>query len=103
MRVHSPLGRGFLTSAVKPGSEYPEGDMRRFDQRWQGANYDANVKAIGRLTELAESKGITVTRLAENVAAAEVTLSPADLDRVHEILPDGSFGSRYPVEHMPQW
>ena len=125
--AYSPLGRGFLTSTVKPGSEYPEGDMRRFDERWQGQNYEANVRAIGQLTELAKSKGITVTqlalawllaqgqdivpipgtrnptRLAENIAAADVTLSPADLERVHQILPHGSFGSRYPAEMMPQW
>ncbi len=125
--AYSPLGRGFLTSTVKPGSEYPEGDMRTFDERWQGENYKANVKAIGQLTELAKSKGITVTqlalawllvqgsdivpipgtrnpdRLAENIAAADVTLSSADLDRIHQILPNGAFGSRYPVGHMPKW
>ena len=125
--AYSPLGRGFLTSTVKPGSEYPEGDMRRFDERWQGENYDANVKAIEQLTELATSKGITVTqlalawllaqgqdiapipgtrnstRLAENIAAADVTLSLTDLKRVHQILPQGAFGSRYPVGHLPKW
>ena len=125
--AYSPLGRGFLTSVVRPGSEYPEGDMRRRDERWQGDNYTANVAAIGQLTELAGSKGITVTqlalawllaqgdditaipgtrspeRLAENVAAADVTLSPADLARVLEILPHGSFGSRYPAGRMPTW
>ena len=124
---YSPLGRGFLTSTVKPGNEYPEGDMRRFDERWQGENYDANVKAIGQLRDLAESKGITVTQLAlawllaqgedivpipgtrnqtrlvENVAAVDVTLSQDDLDRVHQILPHGSFGSRYPAVMMPKW
>ena len=42
-------------------------------------------------------------RLQENVAAAEVTLGPTDLERVHEILPHGSFGSRYPTQYMPQW
>jgi aryl-alcohol dehydrogenase-like predicted oxidoreductase len=125
--AYSPLGRGFLTSAVKPASEYPEGDMRHIDERWQGQNYEANVRAIKQLTELAESKGITVAqlalawllaqgqdivpipgtrnqkRLAENVAAADVTLSQADLERIHQILPHGSFGSRYPAEAMPQW
>lgn len=125
---YSPLGRGFLTSTIKPASEYHEEDMRHnFDERWQGKNYDANVKAVRQLTELAESKGITVaqlalawllaqgpdivpipgtrnpTRLAENVAAVDVTLSLADLDRVRQILPQGAFGSRYNPEIMPQW
>jgi len=122
---YSPLGRGFLTSDVKPANEYPDDDMRRWDERWQGENYDANVQAIGRLTELAGSKDISVTqlalawllhqgddivpipgtrnpdRLAENVAAADVTLDPADLDRIRQILPHGAAGARYPVAMMP--
>jgi aryl-alcohol dehydrogenase-like predicted oxidoreductase len=124
---YSPLGRGFLTGSVKPASEYPADDMRSFDARWQGANYDANVAAVGQLTALAEGKGVTVTqlalawllaqgddivpipgtrnagRLAENVGAADVTLTPEDLRRVQEILPHGSFGDRYPAVMMPSW
>jgi aryl-alcohol dehydrogenase-like predicted oxidoreductase len=42
-------------------------------------------------------------RLEENVAAADVALSDADLSRVLEILPHGSFGARYPASRMPQW
>ena len=125
--AYSPLGRGFLTGSVKPANEYPEDDMRRRDLRWQGDNYTANIRATEQLTELATSKGITVTQLAlawllaqgddivpipgtrnarrleENVAAADVTLSDADLSRVLEILPHGSFGARYPASRMPQW
>jgi aryl-alcohol dehydrogenase-like predicted oxidoreductase len=126
--AYSPLGRGFLTSDVKPASAYPEGDMRRtVDQRWQGENYQANVKAVQQLTEFAASKGITTaqlalawllaqgpdivpipgtrnpTRVEENAAAVNVTLNQADLERVHQIFPHGAFGSRYPVEYMPQW
>ncbi len=124
---YSPLGRGFLTGSVKPASEYPADDMRSFDARWQGANYDANVAAVGQLTALAEGKGVSVTqlalawllaqgddivpipgtrnagRLAENVGAADVTLTPEDLRRVQEILPHGSFGDRYPAVMMPSW
>jgi len=124
---YSPLGRGFLTSAVRPGAEYPDGDMRRTDARWQGDNYTANVAAIARLTELAESKGATVTqlalawllaqdehtvpipgtrsttRLAENVAAADLVLTAADLALVHEILPHGSYGDRYPAALVDAW
>jgi aryl-alcohol dehydrogenase-like predicted oxidoreductase len=124
---YSPLGRGFLTSAVRPGAEYPEDDMRRTDARWQGDNYTANVAAIARLTELAESKGATVTqlalawllaqdehtvpipgtrsktRLAENVGAADLALTPADLALVHEILPHGSYGDRYPAALTEAW
>jgi aryl-alcohol dehydrogenase-like predicted oxidoreductase len=125
--AYSPLGRGFLTAAVKPAAEYAADDMRSWDQRWQPGNYERNLDAINKLTELALEKGISVTqlalawllaqgedivpipgtrspeRLAENAAAAEVELSEADLARVAEILPDGAFGSRYPEAMMPKW
>ena len=38
---YSPLGRGFLTGEIKPASEYDADDMRRWDERWQGENFDA--------------------------------------------------------------
>jgi aryl-alcohol dehydrogenase-like predicted oxidoreductase len=125
--AYSPLGRGFLTSAVKPASEYPKDDMRSWDERWQPGNYERNAEAIGQLAELAAGKGITVTqlalawllaqgsdivpipgtrrpkRLAENAAAADVELSASELARIDEILPGGAYGSRYPQAMMPQW
>ncbi|KAK1178367.1 aldo/keto reductase [Streptomyces sp. NBS 14/10] len=124
---YSPLGRGFLTSAVKPAAEYPADDMRSWDERWQPGNYEKNLAAVRELTALAEAKGIAVTqlalawllaqgedivpipgtrsphRLAENVAAAHVTLTPGDLARIREILPRGAAGSRYPEGMMPNW
>jgi aryl-alcohol dehydrogenase-like predicted oxidoreductase len=124
---YSPLGRGFLTSTVKPAEEYPEDDMRSSDARWQGENFTANVHAVEQLTELAKAKGISVTQLAlawllaqgddivpipgtrspkrleENVGAADVQLTPDDLERIHQILPHGSFGDRYPAAAMPDW
>ena len=48
-----PLGRGFLTGEVKRAEEYPQGDFRRTDPRYQGANYDANVKAASIVHEIA--------------------------------------------------
>jgi aryl-alcohol dehydrogenase-like predicted oxidoreductase len=125
--AYSPLGRGFLTSEVKPASEYGPDDMRSFDERWQPGNYEQNVAAIERLTELAQQKGASVTqlalawllaqgddivpipgtrspdRLAENVGAADVRLTADDLKLVDEILPGGSFGSRYAEANMPSW
>lgn len=124
---YSPLGRGFLTGAVKPASEYAEDDMRRHDARWQGENYTTNVHAVEQLTALAQTKDINVTqlalawllaqgddivpipgtrnpdRLAQNVAAADVELSEDDLRAIHEILPEGSAGSRYPEAMTPSW
>jgi aryl-alcohol dehydrogenase-like predicted oxidoreductase len=123
--AYSPLGRGFLTGAIKPASEYPADDMRSWDDRWQGENFARNQAAVDELTRVAEMKGITVAqlalawllaqgddivpipgtrseaRLAENVTAADVGLTDEDLARIHEILPAGSYGTRYPAEMMP--
>jgi aryl-alcohol dehydrogenase-like predicted oxidoreductase len=124
---YSPLGRGFLTTAVKPAAEYPADDMRSWDERWQPGNYERNVAAIERLTELADEKNASVAQLAlawllaqgndivpipgtrrperleENVGAADVHLTAADLTRIDDILPGGSFGGRYPEAMMPTW
>ena len=125
--AYSPLGRGFLTGAVKPAEEYDESDMRRTDPRWQGGNYDRNRRAIDQLGQLASEKGITTPQLAlawllaqgddvvplpgtrnmrrlqENAGAADVELTPADLDRIHAIVPEGAFGARYAEGRMPVW
>jgi aryl-alcohol dehydrogenase-like predicted oxidoreductase len=124
---YSPLGRGFLTSAVKPGAEYADDDMRRTDARWQGDNYTANVAAIRQLDELAGTKGVSVTQLAlawllaqgehivpipgtrsvtrlvENIGAADIKLTAEDLAAVNDILPHGSYGERYPAVLMEAW
>ncbi|MDP4097812.1 aldo/keto reductase [Paenibacillus sp. P96] len=118
---YAPLGRGFLTESVKPAEEYPEGDMRRWDERWQGSNFTYNMNAVQQLKELAASKNITVAqlslawllaqnenvvpipgtrskqRLEENVGASNIVLSEEDLVRIAGILPHGSAGSRYPA------
>ncbi|WFE30284.1 aldo/keto reductase [Solwaraspora sp. WMMD791] len=125
--AYSPLGRGFLTGAVRPAAEYPDGDMRTWDERWQPGNYERNLAAVRELTAIAAAKGIAVTqlalawllaqgeeivpipgtrsphRLAENVAAASVALSPAEVDRIRAVLPHGAAGSRYPAARMPVW
>jgi aryl-alcohol dehydrogenase-like predicted oxidoreductase len=123
--AYSPLGRGFLTGEIKPASEYPTDDMRSWDDRWQGENFARNKAAVKELEQLAKTKGITVTqlalawllaqgpeivpipgtrseaRVAENVAAADIALTDEDLARVRQILPNGSHGTRYPAELMP--
>jgi aryl-alcohol dehydrogenase-like predicted oxidoreductase len=87
----------------------------------QGKNYEANVEAVAHLEALAEAQLALAwllaqrddivpipgtrnpRRLVENVAAAEVELTGADLDRIRQILPHGSYGSRYLAQHMPAW
>ena len=124
---YSPMGRGFLTGAVKPATEYEENDMRRTDPRWQPGNFEKNLDAVHRLKELAERKSITVSqlalawllaqgddivpipgsrkqeRVAENVAAVDVVLTAEELAAVTAILPHGGFGERYADGATPVW
>ena len=122
---YSPLGRGFLTSAVKPADEYDETDFRRHSPRWQGDNFLKNKRAIDELSQLASEKGITPAQLAlawllaqgddvipipgtkrrryleENVGALRVRLTTADLLRIHQAVPPGAAtGERYPEAGM---
>src|SRR5580765_1945075 len=60
----APLGRGFLTGAVRRAEEYPEGDFRRGDPRYQGDNFDANVRAASAVKDLADGKGATPGQVA---------------------------------------
>jgi aryl-alcohol dehydrogenase-like predicted oxidoreductase len=116
----SPLGRGFLTGEVKRAEEYPEGDFRRGDPRYQGENYDANVKAARTVREIAEAKGLKPGQIAlawllhkgkdivpipgtkrrkyleENVAAEAVQLDPAQMKALDDALAPGKVsGKRY--------
>src|SRR3954469_7303664 len=99
----SPLGRGFLTGQVQRAEEYPEGDFRRGDPRYQGENFDANMRAASAVGELAARKGATAGQIAlawllhkgpdivpipgtkrrkyleENVAAADIRLTPSEI------------------------
>ena len=60
----APLGRGFLTGAVKRAEEYPENDHRRNDPRYKGENFDANLRAASAVRELATAKGATPGQIA---------------------------------------
>jgi aryl-alcohol dehydrogenase-like predicted oxidoreductase len=121
----SPLGRGFLTGAVKRADEYPEGDFRRGDPRFQGANFDANMRAVSIVRQIAVQhkatpaqialawllhKGDEIVpipgtkhraRLEENAGAVDVVLGEADMTRLDEALaPDNVAGERYNEERM---
>ncbi len=125
--AYSPLGRGFLTGTAKPAAAYDATDMRTFDPRWQPGNFERNLAATEQLRAFAAERGATVAQLAlawllaqgprvvpipgsrsprrveENVRAADLALTPADLARVAEILPAGGFGARYVADHLPAW
>src|SRR6266481_5471127 len=121
----APLGRGFLTGAVKRAEEYPETDFRRNDPRYQGANFDANMKAAAAVRDIAARKGATPAQIAlawllhkgddivpipgtkrrryleENVGAADVSLSAAEMDALDAALaPEKVAGPRYNAKQM---
>ncbi|RJT36393.1 aldo/keto reductase [Mesorhizobium waimense] len=60
----APLGRGFLAGDVKRAEDYPEGDFRRGDPRYQGANYDANIAAASTVRDIAGVKGVKPGQIA---------------------------------------
>ena len=116
----STLGRGFLTGTAKRAEEYPEGDFRRGDPRFQGANYDANVRAADVVQRIAKNKDATPgqialawllqqgddivpipgtkrrTYLEENVGAASMTLSAEEMGELDRSLAAGVVaGPRY--------
>jgi aryl-alcohol dehydrogenase-like predicted oxidoreductase len=115
-----PLGRGFLTGEVKRAEDYPEGDFRRGDPRYQGGNYDANVKAARIVRDIAAAKHAKPGQIAlawllhkggdivpipgtkrrqyleENVAAETVRLDPAQMALLDDSLAPGKVsGQRY--------
>src|SRR5207244_98211 len=116
----APLGRGFLTGAVKRAEEYPETDFRRHDPRYQGENFDANVRAASAVRDLAAAKGATAAQIAlawllhkgpdvvpipgtkrrryleENVAAADLSLGSLEMATLDAALaPEKVSGPRY--------
>ncbi|MGY1824946.1 aldo/keto reductase [Blastococcus sp. SYSU DS0541] len=116
----SPLGRGFLTGAIRSPEDFGADDWRRGHPRFTGEAFAANLRLVDAVRELAAEKGVTAGQLAlawvlaqgddvvpipgtkrrsyleENVAAAAVELSAGDLARLDAIAPPGAaVGGRY--------
>jgi aryl-alcohol dehydrogenase-like predicted oxidoreductase len=123
----APLGRGFLTGAVKRAEEYPPGDFRQRDPRYQGENFDANMRAATVVHDMAKQKGTTAGRIAlawllhqgedivpipgtkqrrhleDNVGAAGVSLAADEIAELEGALsPENISGPRYSPERMAQ-
>ena len=60
----APLGRGFLTGTATRAEALPDGDFRKNDPRYQGENFDANMRAAGAVRELAARKNATPGQVA---------------------------------------
>jgi aryl-alcohol dehydrogenase-like predicted oxidoreductase len=123
----APLGRGFLTGNVKRAEEYPESDFRHKDPRYQGENFDANMRAATVVSDLAKQEGSTPGQIAlawllhkgedivpipgtkqrrhleDNVGAEAVSLTPDEMAQLEDVLsPENISGPRYSPERMAQ-
>jgi aryl-alcohol dehydrogenase-like predicted oxidoreductase len=119
--AYSPLGRGFLSGAITKPEDLAEGDFRRNNPRFQGANFDKNLELVERVREIAAERDVTPGQMAlawllhqgedivpipgtkrreyleENAAASEISLSADELERIDEAAPAGvTAGDRYP-------
>jgi aryl-alcohol dehydrogenase-like predicted oxidoreductase len=121
--AYSPLGRGFLCGRFSDPDDLDEGDYRRYGPRFTGENLKANHALAARVRELAAERSITpgqlalawvlhrgshivpipgtkrVSYLEENLAAADVSLSDAEVEEIAQAVPPAA-GERYPEAVM---
>lgn len=122
---YSPLGRGFLSGRYRTPDDLPADDNRRNMPRFQGGNFQKNLDLVRSIEELAKSKGCTPSQLAlawvlaqgddvapipgtkrieyldDNLGAAGVELSAADMAKIDALFPAGSAsGDRYHAQAM---
>jgi aryl-alcohol dehydrogenase-like predicted oxidoreductase len=118
--AYSPLGRGFLTGAIRSADDLAADDFRRANPRFQGENFALNLETVVKVEHIATEKGCTPAQLAlawvlaqggdivpipgtkrvnyldENLAAASIELTDEDLKRLDEVAPRGvALGDRY--------
>jgi aryl-alcohol dehydrogenase-like predicted oxidoreductase len=117
---YSPLGRGFLTGTITHPDKLAANDFRRNMPRMRGEAFGKNLSLVETLAGIAHAKGRTpaqlalawllhqgddivpipgttrVHRLEENVAAAEIRLTPEELDAISRAVPQEAVeGTRY--------
>jgi len=117
---YSPLGRGFLTGAIKSPEDFAADDYRRNSPRFMGENFAKNLALVDKLREWAGEKHCTPAQLAlawvlsrnahivpipgtkriatleENIGALDITLSPAEIAEIDAVFPaEAASGARY--------
>ncbi len=122
---YSPLGRGFLTGRFKSPDDLDAKDYRRVTPRFQEENLEINLGLLSTVEALAAEKGVKPgqvalawvlaqgkdivpipgtkrrTYLEENVAAVDVTLSNAEIEKLSNAIPRGAAsGDRYVATSM---
>jgi aryl-alcohol dehydrogenase-like predicted oxidoreductase len=119
--AYAPLGRGFLTGRIRSVDELDEKDFRRRGPRFQEENLQHNLELVEQVEAIAQEKGVKASQIAlawvlargddivpipgtkrrsyleENAAAAEIELTPDELERLEQAFPAGAAaGDRYP-------
>jgi aryl-alcohol dehydrogenase-like predicted oxidoreductase len=122
---YSPLGRGFLTGAIRSPDDFAADDFRRHNPRFQGENFARNLVLVDKVKSLAAKKGCTPSQLAlawvlaqdahivpipgtrrakyldENLGALDVALFAEELRAIDAAFPpDAAAGKRYGEESM---
>lgn len=123
--AYSPLGRGFLTGAIKSPADFAADDYRQYTPRFQGDNFNKNLLLVDKINELAKKRGVLAGQLAlawvlnqgndivpipgttkvkhieENISAASIQLTKEEITEINNILPKGAAsGLRYPEAMM---
>ena len=118
--AYSPLGRGFLTGAIRTPEDFDADDYRRSSPRFMGDNFTRNLQLVEQVKTLAADKGCSPAQLAlawvlaqghdvlaipgtkrrsrldENLGALDVQLSAAELKAIDAVFPsDAVAGERY--------
>lgn len=125
--AYSPLGRGFLSGAIKSPDDFAEDDYRRTNPRFMGDNFYKNIELVKKLTDFAKMKGCSTAQLAlawllaspfqitpipgvrrlanllENVAATKITLSHEEYTAISDFFPSQLIaGERYGHNFAPE-
>ena len=114
---YSPLGRGFLTGSIRSLDQLADDDFRRFNPRFEGDNLEANIRIVEEVDAVAREAGAApgqvalawllskgddlapipgtrrVENLEQNVAAADLDLTPEQLARLDRVA--APVGDRY--------
>jgi aryl-alcohol dehydrogenase-like predicted oxidoreductase len=118
--AYSPLGRGFLTGAIKSPADFDADDTRRNHPRFQGENFKRNLELVEKAKQIAAETGVTPSQLVlawvlaqgddilpipgtkrrkyleENAAAADVELPEGLVQKLRDVFPaDAAAGERY--------
>ena len=122
---YSPLGRGFLTGAIRTPDDFDADDYRKTNPRFIGENFARNLALVDKVRALADARGCTPAQLAlawvlargehvvpipgtrrianldDNLGALDVRLGAQDLADIEAVFPAGAAaGTRYAAAVM---